>query len=289
MKKNYLVTGASGFLGSHVADFLSLKKFNVILFDKRNSNFKKKNQKMIIGNINNQHDLIKATKNINTVFHFAASADLKISNDNPFKTIESNILGTVKLVKACKKNKVHKIVYASSIYAISEQGGIYSASKLSSEIILERLCKKFRIKFVILRFGTVYGERANEFNTIRNFIDTAVNKKKIYRSTKGNEIRSYIHIEDVTKIVFESTKKKYNNGYYNIFGPKKMSVKKMLNTIKKFIPNLRIYYSKYDKKMYNYKVNPFTYKLRKGKKIILNKYIDVETGLFKLIKQNNHG
>ena len=45
MKKNYLVTGASGFLGSHVADFLSLKKFNVILFDKRKSNFKKKKSK----------------------------------------------------------------------------------------------------------------------------------------------------------------------------------------------------------------------------------------------------
>ena len=151
-------------------------------------------------------------------------------------------------------------------------------------MILERLCKKFRIKFVILRFGTVYGERANEFNTVRNFIDSAINEKKIHRSTKGNEIRSYIHIEDVTKIVYESIKNKYNNGYYNIFGPKKMSVKKMLNIIKKFIPNLRIYYSKYDKKMYNYKVNPFTYKLRKGKKIILKKYTDIEIGLFKLIK-----
>ena len=128
---------------------------------------------MIIGNVNNLKDLIKATKNIHTVFHFAAKADLKDANENPFDTIESNILGTVKIFKACLKNKVKKIIFASSIYARSEQGGIYSTTKLTSEMLLERLCKKFQIKFVILRFGTVYGERANKFNTVHNFIKDA--------------------------------------------------------------------------------------------------------------------
>ena len=65
------------------------------------------------------------------------------------------------------KNKVKKIIFASSIYAISEQGQIYSRSKLASEMIIESICKKYNIKFVILRFGTVYGERANKFNTVK--------------------------------------------------------------------------------------------------------------------------
>ena len=89
------------------------------------------------------------TKNIDTVFHFAATADLKEADNKPFLTLENNILGTIKLLKACIKNKVRKIIFASSIYAISEQGGIYSTSKLSSEMIIERLCKKFKIKYVI--------------------------------------------------------------------------------------------------------------------------------------------
>ena len=151
-------------------------------------------------------------------------------------------------------------------------------------MIIERLCKKFNLKYVMLRFGTVYGERANKFNTVKKFVDDAISYKKIFRETKGNEIRSYIHVKDVTKIVFESTKKKYENGYYNVFGGKKIVVKNLLNILKKNIPSLKVFYSKSDKRKYNYKINPFTYRLRKGKNIRLRKYISVEEGISKLIK-----
>ena len=284
MNKKILVTGASGFIGSHVADLLTKKNFRVVLFDKKSSKYKKKNQRIILGDLNNFKDLNKATKNIHTIFHFAASADLTDSNAKPFDTVENNIMGTVKILKASLKNKVKKIVFASSIYARSEQGGIYSTSKLASEMIIERLCKKFKIKFVILRFGTVYGERANKFNTVQNFINDAKRKKRIYRETKGNEIRSYIHVQDVAKIVYLSTQQKYEDGYYNVFGGKKIMVKNLLNIIKEKIPKLKIFYAKQSNKIYNYKINPFTYKLRKGKNIKLKKYIKIQDGVNKLIK-----
>ena len=286
MKKRVLLTGASGFIASHLSDYLSKKKIRVILFDKKRSPYLKKGQLMKIGNINNIKHLNKVTKNVHTVFHFAATADLKEADDNPFLTLENNILGTIKLLKACIKNKVSKIIFASSIYAISEQGGIYSTSKLSSEMIIERLCKKFKIKYVILRFGTVYGERANEFNTVRSFIDDAKKNLRIFRTTRGNEVRSYIHVKDVTKIIIKSTKKIYENGYYNIFGNKKIVVKDLLNIIKKNLPLLKIRYSKFDKKLYNYKINPFTYHLRKGKSIKLKKYIKIENGISTLINNS---
>ena len=284
MGKTYLVTGASGFLGSHIADYLHSKKNNVRLFDKKKSKYKKKNQKMFLGNINNLKDLDKATKKIHTVFHFAASADLTRSNEKPFETIEHNIIGTAKLLRLCVKNNVKKIVFASSIYARSEQGGIYSTSKLSSEMIIEKICKKFGIKFVILRFGTVYGDRANSFNTVQNFINSAKKKKNIFRQTRGNEIRSYIHVKDVAKITLMSLKKKYENGFYNVFGNKNIIVRDLLNVIKGFSPDLKIFYSKVDKKKYNYKVNPFTYKLRLGKNLKLKTYIPINEGIKNLLK-----
>ncbi len=286
MSKKFLVTGASGFIGSHVADFLTSKGHEVLLFDKRFSKFKKKNQKMLLGDMNNSKNLEKILRNVNTLFHFAASADLNVSNQRPFETVENNILGTVKILKACVKNKVKKIIFASSIYARSEQGGIYSTSKLSSEMIIERICRKFKLKFVILRFGTVYGERANKFNTVQNFIENAKKKFKIYRETKGNEIRNYIHVKDVAKIVYASTQKKYENGYYNIFGDKKIMVKELLGIIKSQVPKLKIHYAKKDNRKYNYKVNPFTYKLRKGKNFKLKKYISIKNGIFKLINKS---
>ena len=282
----FLVTGAAGFIGSHIADYLTSKKHQVILFDKKKSKFKKKNQEMIIGNINSQKDLFKVTKKINTIFHFAASADLNECNRKPFETIHNNILGTVKLIKAALKNNVKKIIFASSIYAISEQGGIYSTSKLSSEMIIEKLCKKFKINFVILRFGTVYGDRANKFNTVQNFINDAKLKGKIFRETKGNEERSYIHVYDVAQIVYKSLQNKYINNYYNILGNKKIFVKNLLDKINKKLPKIKIYYSKYDKKNYNYKKNPFTYKLRQGKLLKLKKYIPLNEGISSLINEN---
>ena len=108
MKKSVLLTGASGFIASHLSDYLSKKKIRVILFDKKRSPYLKKGQVMKIGNINNIKHLNKVTKNVHTVFHFAATADLKEADDNPFLTLENNILGTIKLLKACVKNKVRK-------------------------------------------------------------------------------------------------------------------------------------------------------------------------------------
>ncbi len=284
MKKKFLVTGASGFIGSHIADYLSIKKHYVILFDKKRSKYIQKKQKMIIGDINKSSDLKKATKNINTVFHFAASADLYYSNLEPFKAIESNIIGTINLLKSCIQNNVNKIIFASSIYARSEQGGIYSTSKLSSEMIIEKICKKFPLNFVILRFGTVYGERANSFNTVQSFINDAKNKKRIFRETTGSEIRSYIHVKDVAKVTYKSLNRKYENNYFNVVGNKSFVVKNLLNLIKNFVPGLKINYAKKDQKKYNYKKNPFTYKLREGKNLRLKKYIPLKTGIKNLIK-----
>ena len=283
MKKYYLVTGASGFLGSHMAEFLLDKKKKVKLLDiKKSKIFKKKF--FFVGNINNQKILDKATKNIDTIFHFAATADLGEANDNPFVTLENNLNGSIKILKSAIRNNVKKIVFASSVYAISEQGGIYSTSKLASEMIIERICKEYNISFVILRFGTVYGGRANKFNTVNNYVKLAKTKKRIFRETQGKEIRSYIHVKDAIKLVFELTKSKYDNCYYNILGNRKYLVKDLFEIIKKNIPNLRIVFSKKDKRKYNYKINPFSYKLRMGSEIKLKKYISLKDGIKNLVK-----
>ena len=118
---------------------------------------------------------------------------------------------------------------ASTIYIHSAQGGFYRISKQASELYIEEYSKRFSLNYTILRFGTVYGERANKFNTVKNFIDSAKKYKKIIRNTQGEEVRSYINVKDVTKIVYLLTQKKYENDYFNIFGNKKTIVKNLAN------------------------------------------------------------
>ena len=290
MKKIIIVTGGAGFIASNLINYL-LKNtnFKIISIDNYSSgstknHFNSKNVRYLKADTCNiDKILFKIKKNIHTIFHFAAKADLIDANKKPFDAIENNVEGTVKIFKAALKNKVKKIIFASSIYARSEQGGIYSTTKLASEMILERLCKKFKIKFVILRFGTVYGERSNKFNTVNNFIIDAKRKKKIYRGTKGDEIRSYIHVKDVAKIVYKSLQKKYENTHINVLGSKKTTVKRLLKIIKEKVPKLKIVYSKKNNRLYNYKINPFTYKIRVGKIVKLERYIKLQDGIHKLI------
>lgn len=280
-----LITGGSGFIASHVADELSKIGKMVYIFDKKKSKYLKKNQKMIIGSIGSKKLLNKICKNKDVIYHFAATADLNEANKFPLPTIKNNIISTTNVLEACIKNKVKKIIFASSIYALSEQGGFYSTSKLSAEMIIERYSKKYGFDFCILRFGTVYGERANKFNTLKQYIEQAKNEKKILRNSKGNEIRSYIHIKDVAKICSMMIKKKFNNGYYNIIGNKKIKVKYLLEKIKKNLPGIKILYRNTNRP-YNYRVNPFTYNLRKGKNIRLKKYINLDQGIKNLILKN---
>ena len=283
-KKKILIFGGSGFLASHLCDELNKKNYQVKIFDFKRSPFLKKDQKIILGDILDSKKVLKACKEVDIIYHFAAVADLKEANEKHLKAIKTNIFGTVNILEAAVKNNVKKIIFASSIYARSQQGGFYSTTKLSSEMIIERYSEKFPIKFIILRFGSLYGSRSNYFNPIRNFILQALKKKKIVRFSDGKEIRNYIHVNDLKKICLDVLNKKYENKHINILGSKATSVRNIIFIIKKLIPNIKIIF-KNKKMIYNYKKNPFTYKIRKGITLRPKKEYNLNLGIKNLIEQ----
>ncbi len=115
--KKILITGGSGYIASHVADNLTRIGHKVIIFDKIKSPYLSKKQIMFLGDITDEKKILKLTKNIDVVYHFAAVADLYQANKNPYETIKTNILGTLNILEACRINKIKKIILASSIYA----------------------------------------------------------------------------------------------------------------------------------------------------------------------------
>ena len=168
-KTNVVIFGGSGFLGSHIADQLTKKNYKVYIYDKVKSKYLKKTQTMVIGDITDYNRVEKVLKKMNYVLHFAAVSDIDEANKNPMKTIKCNILGTSNILEAIRKNKkVEKMIYASSIYARSKDGGFYSTSKRSTESIIENYYDNFKINFSILRFGSLYGTRANFFKVHKN-------------------------------------------------------------------------------------------------------------------------
>ena len=290
MKKNYLKTkvvifGGSGFLGSHIADQLTDKNYKVFIFDKLRSKYLRDNQKMIIGDITNFKDVRKAIRKMDFVLHFAAVSDIDQANKNPMKTIKYNILGTSNILEAIRKNKkVKKMIYASSIYARSKDGGFYSPSKRSTESIIENYYDNFKINFAILRFGSLYGIRANFFNPINNYIKQAFKLKKIERFGEGSDIRSYINVRDAAKLCINIMESKQNNKYYNILGGKKIKVKKIIQIIAKKINVKKIQFRKEKDESLHYKINPFTYRVKQGIFVKLNKEISLDKGIDEMIK-----
>lgn len=278
-----LVTGGSGFLGSHIADELSKRGHEVIILDKKKSKWIKKNQKFIIGNILNIKKVNKAIKGVKIIFHIAALADLEDALHKPIETVKNNILGTVNILEISRINNIKRVIYASSIYSTSIQGGFYRCSKRAAEDYIDEYYKRYGISFTILRYGSLYGERATASNGISRILNKAIRTKKIEYAGNRSSIRKYIHIIDAAKASADVISKKYKNKYLNIVGPKSYKVLDLLKIISKLVKSKKKIFFLKKKALGHYVKLPKKLKIKKGTNYRLKNSIKLKTGLKNLI------
>ena len=231
--KKVTVLGGSGFIGSHLSDYLSEMNYRVTIFDLKKSPWLKKGQKMIIGDTLNVKKLSSAIKGSDYVFNFAALADMDSLKYRAIDTVRFNILGTVNALEVSRKYKVKKFIHASTIYANTEEGGFYGRSKKAAEDYVEEYQNRFNLKYSILRFGSIYGERAGSDNGIRKILENILFRKKLIYKGSKNSIRSYIYVKDAVKLCFRSISEKYDNQYLTLTGEKKLKAKYLFNLFSK--------------------------------------------------------
>ena len=195
MKKNVLVTGGSGFIGSHVVDALVKKKYKVTVFDINRP--KRKDVKFIKGNILNKSIVTSALKNINIIFHLAAASDITQVKKIPLKTVKTNILGTTYLLEGARNANIDKFIFASSIYSYGTAGNLYTTSKISSEQIIKNYNLIYGQKFVILRYATAYGPRNREVDAVSIFLKRAFKNSNLIIHGNGKQKRNYIYTDDL--------------------------------------------------------------------------------------------
>ena len=280
-----LVTGGSGFLGSHVADELTKKGHEVTIFDKTKSKWMNSKQKIILGNILNFKSLQKAVKGKDVVYHFAALGNIDMAMKSPKDTVKLNILATVNLLDLCEKNNIKRFVLASSIYVNSIDGGFYRSSKKAAEDYIEEFSKIRGLKFTILRYGSLYGPRADNANGVKTLIrDAIINKKASYIGNK-NSIREYIHVKDAAQISARILNSKYKNKHLILTGRKKIKVREFLKKVIKILKIKKeiIFYNK--KGTGHYIKSPYTFKPKIGKKIAPNKKTDFFEDIYQLVKE----
>ena len=281
--KRVLVTGTSGFIGSHVADALEERDYQVILFDADPSRYKTKTQKEYIGDLLNPDDIEKAMKDCQYVFHFAAQADINSSSEDPTKTIHNNIIGTQNILEMARKSSVKRVLFASTIYVYSDLGSFYRVSKQACEKIIEEYQREFGLDYTILRFGSLYGPRANDFNAIRSFLIHAIKEKKIIRRGNGEELREYIHVKDAARLSVIALDEKHINKHLIIAGNQQIKVKDLLTMIREiFNGEIEIKFD-LEEELHHYEITPYNYKPQVAQKITSDTFYDLGQGLLDLL------
>jgi UDP-glucose 4-epimerase len=282
--KKVVVFGGAGFLGSHVADALTKKGYEVIIFDIHESQFIDEKQKMVVGDILDSEQVNEEVRDSQYVYHFAGLADINEAKLKPVETITSNVLGTTNILEACRINNVERFVFASTIYVYSELGSFYRSSKQACELIIENYFEEYNLNYTILRYGSLYGRRANKFNFIRNAVTQALLDNKIDRKGDGEEVRDYIHVKDAAKASVEILINKFINSHIMIKGMQTIKVKELLLMINEIMGNnIKINYSKKVKYEGHYQLTPYSFRPRVAEKFLLNTYHDLGQGLLDTI------
>ena len=267
--KFFLITGVAGFIGFHLAKKILKEGHNVCGID----NFDKyysinlKNKRINVLKKFKKFNLIKMdiekeenfkkikNKRIDHIFHFAAQAGVRYSAINPRKYINTNILGTINVLKFASKIKPRStfISSSSSVYGdsknfpVSEKHNlnpknIYATSKIINEISAKSFSSNFNLKIYSLRFFTVYGEWGRPDMLLFKILKSYKKNKHLELNNSGKHYRDFTYIDDVIEALFKLIKVNIKKNYdvFNICSNNPIHIGKMIKYIKKNLLNFKV-------------------------------------------------
>lgn len=306
-KKNYLITGGLGFIGSAITNRLLEKGFNVTVFDDLSRGKKKrifnKNKKINIinGDIRNLHKLKKSLKNIDAVIHLAYVNGTKYFYTRPTEILEIAVKGIMNIIDACKEKKIKELYLASSSEVYQTPTKIptdekeslkipdiynprysYGGGKILTELMGIHYGKKYFKKLIIFRPHNVYGPDMGNEHVMPEFINRfkKLKEKQFKIQGSGNEIRSFIYIDDFVNAFELIMKKGKHLQIYNIGTTDKITIKRLVLKISKILKKKIIIKKSPLRKGGTKKRLPDITKLRK---IGFKQKVKIDQGLKKLI------
>ncbi len=232
--KKILITGATGFVGSHLTEFCIERGFEVVAFDRYNSNYNlgwlenskfKNDINFIFGDIRDYDSVQKSMKGCKIVFHLAALIGIPYSYISPQAYLKTNVEGTYNILEASKHLNVDQTiitstseVYGSAKYVpINEKHPLsaqspYSASKISADHLAISYYNSFHLPIKIIRPFNIYGPRQSRRAVIPSIIIQGLNKKNKIKLGNIVPSRDFTYVTDVCQAFIDTLKIKNSYG-----------------------------------------------------------------------------
>ena len=218
LNTKFFITGAAGFIGSHLADHLLKNGYSVVGYDDFSSGFrdnlgwaiKQPGFILIHGDVLDLSALGSAMSGCDFVFHLSANADVRFGTEHPRKDVEQNILATFNVLEAMRANGIKMIAFAStgSIYGEPDlfptpegapfpiQTSLYGASKLAGEGLIEAYGEGFGLQVYIFRFVSILGERYSHGHVFDFYKSLRRNPDELRVLGDGHQKKSYLYVKD---------------------------------------------------------------------------------------------
>ena len=238
--KNILITGAAGFIGSHLFERLIAEDNYLVIIDNFNDYYsgkeeniaeitkdykKSKDYALIKGNLLDKSIYKKINCNIDIIFHIAALAGVRYSIQNAELVSKNNILGSINIFEYALHNNVKKVVCASSssVYGNPTYTPVdedhpknpispYAVSKLCCELYADYYYKEYKLPISSLRFYTVYGPRGRPDMAMRKFLMKIIHNQEINIYGDGEQLRDFTFVSDIINGLILSGEKRESDG-----------------------------------------------------------------------------
>jgi UDP-glucose 4-epimerase len=247
-----LVTGGSGFIGSHVVDKLAAAGHEPVVFDLVRP---KHPYPTIVGDLLDVDAVRAGVRGCDAVVHLAAVADVNHVVADPVRSEAVNARGTQVVLEAARLEQVPRVVYGSTVWVYGDSTAdepvgedapitlpahLYTATKLAGEMYCRSYGELYGVETTILRFGIPYGPRARPAAVVPAFVLRAQSGQALSIAGDGSQTRQFVYVEDLAEGIVAALAPIAAGRIYNLVRDEEISIREIADVVRELVADVPI-------------------------------------------------